>query len=54
MFTFTDISAYPSSVNILDGIENDARTVDKLIDGVNDTSDGRHMWLAPIMPGEVS
>lgn len=32
----------------------DVRTPDKLIDQVNDTSDGRHMWLAPILPGLVS
>lgn len=30
------------------------RTPDKLIDQVNDTSDGRHMWLAPILPGLVN
>ncbi|XP_075231809.1 katanin-interacting protein-like [Lycorma delicatula] len=52
--TERNISAYPPSVNILNGIENDTRTVDKLIDGVNDTSDGRHMWLAPILPGELN
>ncbi|XP_039291059.1 katanin-interacting protein [Nilaparvata lugens] len=49
-----NISAHPSCVNILQNIENDARTVDKLIDGVNDTTDGRHMWLAPILPGEIN
>lgn len=49
-----DISAYPDSVNALNGVEKDVRTPDKLIDGVNDTMDGRHMWLAPILPGIVS
>lgn len=45
-----DITANPESVNILEGIANDARTPDKLIDGVNDSTDGRHMWLAPVLP----
>jgi len=50
---FIDISAYPDSVNVLPDVSNDVRTPDKLIDGVNDTSDGRHMWLAPILPNIV-
>lgn len=50
---FSDVSAYPPSVNILEGVENDVRTADKLIDGVNDKSDGSHSWLAPVLPGEV-
>ncbi len=49
----TDISAHPHSVNVLDGVDEDVRTPDKLIDGVNDTSDGAHMWLAPIIPNMV-
>ena len=48
-----DISAYPDSVSILEGVDNDVRTPDKLIDGENSTTDGRHMWLAPILPGIV-
>ena len=51
---FSDISAYPDSVNVLDKIQNDVRTPDKLIDGINDTQDGGHMWLAPILPSIVS
>lgn len=50
MCVFTDISAYPDSVNVLNDKTNDTRTPDKLIDGVLDTSDGSHMWLAPILP----
>lgn len=38
---------------MLDGIDNDVRTVDKLINGINDTNDGSNMWLAPILPSEV-
>lgn len=49
-----DVTAYPRSVNIIDGIDNDIRTPDKLIDGINDSADGQHSWLAPILPGEVN
>lgn len=49
----SDIAAFPDSVNSLEGVCGDIRTPDKLIDQVNDTSDGRHMWLAPILPGLV-
>lgn len=52
--TENNITAYPHSVNVLEGVTDDIRTPDKLIDGVNDTNDGRHMWLAPILPGMVS
>ncbi len=41
------IDANPTSVKILEGMENDTRTQDKLADGFNDTADDRHMWLAP-------
>lgn len=54
VFVPTDISAYPDSVNVLDGVKNDVRTPDKLVDGLNDSTDGRHMWLAPILPSIVS
>ena len=40
-------------MNVLDSVENDMRTPDKLIDGINDMTDGCHMWLAPILPGIV-
>lgn len=40
-------------MNILDNVSGDVRTPDKLIDGVNSTNDGRHMWLAPVLPGLV-
>lgn len=49
-----DIAAFPDSVNVLDNVSGDVRTPDKLIDGVNGTNDGRHMWLAPVLPGQVS
>ena len=50
----TGIAAYPSSVNVLEGIRGDLRTPDKLVDGVYDTTEGAHMWLAPLLPGIVS
>ncbi|CAB4005620.1 Hypothetical predicted protein [Paramuricea clavata] len=46
-----NVTAYPESVNILEGVKDDVRTPAKLIDGVNDTDDGRHMWLVPVFPG---
>jgi len=42
-----DLSAVPSSVNEIPELKNDIRTLDKLIDGFNNTLDDRHMWLAP-------
>ncbi|NWS53306.1 K0556 protein, partial [Chunga burmeisteri] len=52
--TENNIAAFPDSVNILEDVSGDIRTPDKLIDRVNDTTDGRHMWLAPVLPGLVN
>ncbi|XP_036388651.1 katanin-interacting protein isoform X1 [Megalops cyprinoides] len=49
-----NIAAFPDSVNVLDSVNGDVRTPDKLVDGVNNTHDGRHMWLAPVLPGVVN
>uniref|UniRef100_A0A3Q3VQ97 KATNIP domain-containing protein n=1 Tax=Mola mola TaxID=94237 RepID=A0A3Q3VQ97_MOLML len=49
-----NIAAFPDSVNVLDNVSGDVRTPDKLIDGVNSTHDGKHMWLAPVLPGLVN
>ena len=49
-----DIAAFPDSVNCLGGALKDVRTPDKLIDGYHDTTEGTHMWLAPILPDIVS
>ncbi|XP_031417223.1 katanin-interacting protein isoform X4 [Clupea harengus] len=49
-----NIAAFPDSVNVLDSVSGDVRTPDKLVDGVNNTHDGRHMWLAPVLPGLVN
>ena len=52
--TTSDIAAFPDSVNVLLGVKGDLRTVDKLVDSVYDSRDGRHMWLAPILPHTVN
>ena len=49
--TSLDIAAFPESVNVLPEVKGDVRTPDKLVDGSCDTDDGRHMWLAPLLPG---
>lgn len=49
-----DVSASPSSVSVLAGMEEDVRTPDKLFDDVTCGSDGRHAWLAPVLPGQVT
>ncbi|NWV08359.1 K0556 protein, partial [Ptilonorhynchus violaceus] len=54
LLTENNIAAFPDSVNILEDVSGDVRTPDKLIDRVNDTIDGRHMWLAPLLPGLVN
>ncbi|NXF10117.1 K0556 protein, partial [Smithornis capensis] len=54
LLTENNIAAFPDSVNVLEDVSGDIRTPDKLIDRVNDTTDGRHMWLAPLLPGLVN
>lgn len=41
------IAADPSSVRILQGMKGDKRVIENLLDGVNETFDDSHMWLAP-------
>lgn len=48
------IRAEPSSVSILEGMQNDPRTADKLIDGFNETADETHTWLAPFQSSVLS
>lgn len=55
MSILSDVAAYPESVNVLDGIEGDIRTPDKLINNNRDNINSEHnMWLSPILPGIVS
>lgn len=46
------LEANPPSIQILPGQERDQRTIEKLVNGVNNTYDDRHMWLAPFANGD--
>ena len=51
-----DLRAAPQDINV-DGHSGDVRTLDKLVDGVNVTTDDVHMWLIPFLsagPGGVA
>ena len=37
----------PQDIRHLPGMQNDIRTLDKLINGKNETNDDSNMWLAP-------
>lgn len=39
-------------MNTIQGHGSDYRTLDKLFDGVNNTTDDHHMWLIPFNQGE--
>jgi len=41
------IDASPRDLNDLEEVDEDPRTLDKLLDGVCCTTDDRHMWMAP-------
>jgi len=41
------VTSSPKDLNCLPGYTGDYRTVDKLIDGINNTTDDKHMWLIP-------
>jgi hypothetical protein len=46
----SNVFASPSSIAEIPAMRGDVRTLDKLVDGVNDTYDDGHMWLAPWTP----
>jgi hypothetical protein len=52
--TMNNVHADPKSVQELGECRNDVRTLDKLIDGNNDTWNDRYMWLAPYAPGNMN
>ena len=41
------IDANPKDLNSIPGYNGDYRTLDKLIDGINNTTDDKHMWMIP-------
>ena len=43
----TNIKAQPESINCIQGYSSDPRTPDKLINGVNQTTNDTNMWLIP-------
>jgi hypothetical protein len=47
------ISADPADINVLPEYSSDPRVVSNLLDGVNQTRDDLHMWLAPFTPGHT-
>lgn len=47
-----NLDATPRDMNSIPGHGQDHRTLDKLINGVNNTSDDRNMWLIPFNSGE--
>lgn len=48
----SQIWANPANINILPEYDNDPRTVDNLVDGVNHTCDDLHAWLTPYNVGQ--
>lgn len=55
LITFDDpeqqVVAQPPSINVLDEYNDDPRVAKNLVDGVSDTCDDFHMWLAPYTAG---
>lgn len=47
-----NLKADPRDMNTIQGHGSDYRTLDKLIDGVYNTTDDHHMWLIPFNKGE--
>jgi hypothetical protein len=50
--TVQDLRACPADINV-DGHSGDQRTVDKLVDGTNVTTDDLHMWLIPFSSSQA-
>ena len=47
-----NVEANPRDMNSIPGHGQDHRTLDKLINNVNNTCDDRNMWLIPFNSGE--
>eukprot|EP01105_Mastigella_eilhardi_P004514 TRINITY_DN1601_c0_g2_i1.p1 TRINITY_DN1601_c0_g2~~TRINITY_DN1601_c0_g2_i1.p1 ORF type:complete len:1195 (+),score=273.20 TRINITY_DN1601_c0_g2_i1:2-3586(+) len=52
--SIANAEAVPSSIAQQEEFKKDPRTLDKLFDGVNDTYNDEHMWLAPYTPGRCN
>ena len=52
----SNVDALPKDINNLDFViksgVKDVRTLDKLYDGINESSDDNHLWLSPYDPAE--
>ena len=49
--TIENIDANPRDMNTIPGYSGDYRTLDKLINGENNTSNDKNMWLIPFNRG---
>lgn len=49
--TMQNITAKPKDMSEMSGLRSEKRTLDKLIDGLNNTTDEQHMWLIPYQQG---
>eukprot|EP00759_Apiculatamorpha_spiralis_P029031 PhF_6_TR31429/c0_g1_i1/m.46096 len=47
----SQVQGNPHSINVLKEYNNDPRTADKTMNGINYTADGPNMWLAPYTRG---
>ena len=45
------VEAVPRDLNDLPDVDDDDRTLEKLFDGVDTTTNDEHMWLIPFTPG---
>lgn len=45
--------AFPRDINAIPGHSGDTRTLDKLMDGCNRTTEDEHMWLAPLLQRDI-
>mmetsp|Transcript_5505 Transcript_5505/g.15335 ORF Transcript_5505/g.15335 Transcript_5505/m.15335 type:complete len:1697 (+) Transcript_5505:302-5392(+) len=52
--TPSSLDACPRDLNAIPGYSGDDRTLDKLLDGTNATTNDAHMWLAPMKMSTLS
>ena len=49
-----NVAAFPESINVLESVDGDLRTPDKLVDGTHSFQDGAHSWLTPLLPNTTT